>query len=102
MYRTSEVARTLLGAAQEIHAERHGSQTLTLGTHLPLQAAGERIGIRLGRSRYDDAIEELNYEGAIEWDESARYAKGKQALRHHPARLGDAAGNRLEARLPVV
>jgi hypothetical protein len=78
IYRTTEDARALLGAAQEIHAERHGSQTFTLGTHLPLDAAAERIGIRLGSSRYHDAIEELEYEGAIEWDESARYARGNK------------------------
>ena len=76
MYRTTEDARALLGAAREIHAERHGIQTFTLGTHLPLEAAGERIGIRPGSSRYDAAIEELEYEGAIEWAASARYAKG--------------------------
>ena len=66
MYRTTEDARALLRAAREIHAERHGSQTFTLGTHLPLEVAGQRTGIRLGSSRYHDAIEELEYEGAIE------------------------------------
>ena len=76
MYRTTEYARTLLRAAQEIHAERHGSQTFTLGTHLPLEVAGERTGIRPNSIRYYDAIKELEYEGAIEWDESARYARG--------------------------
>jgi hypothetical protein len=76
MYRTTEDARALLRAAQEIHAERHGSQTFTLGTHLPLEVAGQRTGINPGRLRYYDAIKELEYEGAIEWDESARYARG--------------------------
>ena len=76
MYRTTEDARALLRAAREIHAEHHGSQTFTLGTHLPLEAAGERTGIEPNSIRYHDAIEELEYEGAIEWDESARYAKG--------------------------
>ncbi len=76
MYRSSEDARALLRAAREIHAEHHGSQTFTLGTHLPLEAAGERTGIEPNSIRYHDAIEELEYEGAIEWDESARYAKG--------------------------
>jgi hypothetical protein len=76
MYRTTEDARALLRAAREIHAEHHGEQTFTLGTHLPLEAAGERIGIRPGSRRYDAAIEELEYEGAIEWAASARYAKG--------------------------
>ena len=66
MYRTTEDARALLGVAQEIHAERHGSQTFTLGTHLPLDAAGERTGIRPNSIRYHDAIKELEYEGAIE------------------------------------
>jgi hypothetical protein len=41
----TEDARALLRAAREIHAERHGSQTFTLGTPLPLQAAGRRTGI---------------------------------------------------------
>jgi hypothetical protein len=45
MYRTVEDGRALLKAAQEIHAERHGAQTFTPGTHLPLEAAGERIGL---------------------------------------------------------
>ncbi len=76
MYRTTEDARALLQTAQEIHAERHGMQTFTLGTHLPLQAAAERVAIRPGRRRYDAGIEELEYESAIEWDESARYARG--------------------------
>jgi hypothetical protein len=76
MYRTTEDAGALLRAAQEIHAERHGSQTFTPGTHLPLEEAGRRTGIDPNRLRYYDAIEELEYEGAIEWDESARYARG--------------------------
>jgi hypothetical protein len=76
MYRTTEDARALLRAAREIHAERHGLQTFTLGTHLPLEAAGQRTSINPKRLRYYDAIEELEYEGAIEWDKSARYARG--------------------------
>ena len=72
MYRTAEDGRALLKAAQEIHAERHGAQTFTPGTHLPLEAAGERTGIDPKRLRYHDAIDDLEYEGAIEWDESAR------------------------------
>jgi hypothetical protein len=76
MYRTTEDSRSLLRAAQEIHTERHGSQTFTLGTHLPLDVAGQRTGIRPNSLRYHDAIEELKYEGAIEWDVSARYARG--------------------------
>ncbi len=78
MYRTTEDARALLRAAQEIHAERHGSQTFTLGTHLPLEAAGRRTGINPERLRYHDAIKELEYEGAIEWPTSARYARGNK------------------------
>ena len=76
MYRTTEDARALLWAAREIHAERHGIQTFTLGTHLPLQAAGQRTGIRPNSIRYHNAIAELEYEGAIEWATSARYARG--------------------------
>jgi hypothetical protein len=76
MYRTTEDAQALLRAAREIHAERHGSQTFTLGTHLPLEAAGRRTSINPERLRYHDAIEELEYEGAIEWPTSARYARG--------------------------
>jgi hypothetical protein len=72
----TEDALTLLRAAREIHAERHGIQTFTLGTHLPLEEAGRRTGINPERLRYYDAIKELEYEGAIEWDESARYARG--------------------------
>ncbi len=76
MYRTTEDARALLRAAREIHAERHGLQTFRLGTHLPLEAARQRTSIMPNNIRYHDAIEELEYEGAIEWAASARYAKG--------------------------
>ena len=76
MYRTTEDALALLRTAREIHVERHGSQTFTLGTHLPLEVAGQRTGINPGRLRYYDAIKELEYEGAIDWDPSARYARG--------------------------
>jgi hypothetical protein len=76
MYRTTEDARTLLRAAQEIHAERHGLQTFTLGTHLPFEAARYRTSKRPNNFRYHDAIKELECEGAIEWAASARYAKG--------------------------
>ena len=78
MYRTTEDALALLRAAREIHAERHGIQTFTLGTHLPLEAAGQRTGINPERLRYYDAIKELEYEGAIEWPTSARYARGNK------------------------
>ena len=76
MYRTAEDGWALLRAAQEVHAERHGAQTFTPGTHLPLQAAGERTGLSPNGMRYYDAVQELEYEGAIEWDPSARYARG--------------------------
>jgi hypothetical protein len=76
MYSTTEDAGALLRAAQEIHAERHGTQTFTLGTDLPLEMAGQRTGIRPNSIRYHDAIEELEYEGAIDWPTSARYARG--------------------------
>jgi hypothetical protein len=76
MDRTTEDARALLRAAQETHAERHGAQTFTLGTHLPLEAAAQRMGISPERLRYYDAVKELEYEAAVEWDTSARYARG--------------------------
>jgi hypothetical protein len=76
MYHTTEDAGALLRAAQEIHAERHGARTFTLGTHLPLEEAGELTGIGPNSIRYHDAIEELKYEGAIDWPASARYARG--------------------------
>jgi hypothetical protein len=72
----TEDARALLRAAREIHTERHGSQTFRLGTHVPLEAAGRRTGINPDHLRYYDAIKELEYEGAIEWPTSARYAGG--------------------------
>jgi len=71
-----EDTRVLLQAAQQIHAERHGAQTFTPGTYLPLQEAGRRSGLNPNRQRYHDAIEDLEYDGAIEWDQSARYARG--------------------------
>ena len=78
MYRATEDARALLLAAREIHAEHHGLQTFTLGTPLPLEEAGRRTGINSNHLRYYDAIEELEYEGAIEWAEGARYARGEK------------------------
>jgi hypothetical protein len=72
----TEDTRALLRTAREIHAERHGAQTFTPGTHLPLEEAERRIGLNPDRLRYYDAIKELEYEGAIEWDDSARYARG--------------------------
>jgi hypothetical protein len=76
MSRAAEDGLVLLEAAQQIHAERHGSHTFTPGTHLPLQVAGRRTGINPDYLRYHDAIDDLEYEGAIEWDKSARYARG--------------------------
>jgi hypothetical protein len=76
MYRTTEDARALLRAAQEIHAERHGIQTFSLGTQLPLEEAGQLTGIRPNSIRYHDAIQDLEYDRAIEWATSARYARG--------------------------
>jgi hypothetical protein len=76
MEHTSEDARALIRAAQEVHAERHGAQTFLPGTYLPFPKAAKRAGIRSDRQRYHDAIEELEYERAIEWDPSARYARG--------------------------
>ena len=76
MFRTTEDARALLRAAQEIHAERYGSQTFTPGTYVPLEAAAQRVDISLDRLRYYDAVKELEYEALVEWDTSARYARG--------------------------
>jgi hypothetical protein len=76
MSRAAEDGRALLEAAQQLHAERHGAQTFLPGTYLSFLEAAERTGMRSDRQRYHDAIEDLVYEGAIEWDESARYARG--------------------------
>jgi hypothetical protein len=76
MEHTTEDARALIRAAQEVHGERHGAQTFLPGTHLSLLEAARRTGIRTDRQRYHDAIEDLEYEGAIEWDTSAPYARG--------------------------
>lgn len=79
MYRTTEQdALELLRSAQEIHAEQHGPQTFTLGMHVPLEAAAQHMGLSPERFRYYDAIKELEYEGTIEWDTSARYARGNK------------------------
>jgi hypothetical protein len=72
----SEDAQVLIRAAREVHLERHGAKTFLPGTYLPFLEAAERTGIRSDRQRYYDAIGDLEYEGAIEWDESARYARG--------------------------
>jgi hypothetical protein len=55
-----------------------GEQTFLPGTYLPFPKAAKRTGIRSDRQRYHDALEELEYEGAIEWDPSARYARGEK------------------------
>jgi hypothetical protein len=78
MEHMSEDARALIRAAKEVHAERHGARTFTSGTHLPLKEAGERTGLSPNRLRYHDAVQELEYEGAIEWDASAQYARGEK------------------------
>jgi hypothetical protein len=72
----SEDAQVLIRAAREVHVERHGAQTFLPGTRLSFLEAAKRAGIRSDRQRYYDAIDDLEYEGAIEWDESARYARG--------------------------
>jgi len=72
----SEDAQVLIRAAREVYVERHGPQTFLPGTLLPFLEAAKRTGIRSDRQRYYDAIEDLEYEGAIEWDKSARYARG--------------------------
>jgi hypothetical protein len=72
----TEDAQALIRAAREVHVERHGAQTFLPGTLLPFLEAAKRSGIRSDRQRYHDAIVDLEYEGAIEWDESARYARG--------------------------
>jgi len=76
MSRAAEDGLALLEAAQEVHAERHGAHTFLPGTYLSFLEAAKRTGIRSDRQRYYDAIKDLEYEGAIEWDESARYARG--------------------------
>ena len=76
MEHVTEDAQALIRAAREVHVERHGAKTLLPGTLLPFLEAAERAGIRPDRQRYYDAIEDLEYEGAIEWDKSARYARG--------------------------
>src|SRR5215216_4381884 len=72
----SKDARVLIRAAREVHVERHGAHTFLPGTNLSFLEAAKRTGIRSDRQRYHDAIEDLEYEGAIEWDQSARYARG--------------------------
>jgi hypothetical protein len=76
MEHVTEDAQALIRAAREVHVERHGAQTFLPGTRLSFLEAAKRAGIRADRQRYHDAIDDLEYEGAIEWDESARYARG--------------------------
>ena len=76
MDHVSEDARALLRAAREVHAERSGAATFLPGSRLLFPEAAKRSGIRSDRQRYYDALEDLEYEGAIEWDPSARYARG--------------------------
>src|ERR687890_2533690 len=76
MEHVTEDAQALIRVARELYVERHGAQTFQPGARLPFLEAAKRAGIRSDRQRYYDAIEDLEYEGAIEWDESARYARG--------------------------
>ena len=78
MEHMSEDARVLIRAAEEVHAERHGAETLLPGSRLSFLEAAKRTGIRPDRQLYYDAIDDLEYEGAIEWDPSARYARGNK------------------------
>jgi hypothetical protein len=71
-----EDARALIRAAQEVHAERHGAETFLPGTYLSFPEAAKRTGIRSDRQRYHDALDDLEYEEAVEWDPSAPYARG--------------------------
>jgi hypothetical protein len=73
---STEDGRALLRAAREVHGERHGAHTLAPGTRLPFPEAAGRAGIGKNRQRYFDALRDMEYEGAIEWDGSARYARG--------------------------
>jgi hypothetical protein len=72
----TEEARALHPAVHETHAERHGLQTFTLRTPLPMEEAGRRTGLSPNRLRYYDGIQHLEYEEVIEWAEIARYARG--------------------------
>ena len=76
MEHVTEDAQALIRAARELHVERHGPKTFIPGTLLPFLQAAKRAGIRPDRQRFYDAIDDLEYEGAIEWDQSARYARG--------------------------
>jgi hypothetical protein len=76
MEHVTEDAHALIRAAREVHVERHGAQTFLPGTNLSLLEAAKRTGIRSDRQRYYDAIDDLEYDGAIKWDKSARYARG--------------------------
>ena len=72
----SEDARVLIRAAKEVHAERHGAWTFLPGSPLSFLEAAKRTGIRPDHQRYYDALDDLEYEEAIEWDPSAPYARG--------------------------
>jgi hypothetical protein len=101
MEHTSEDARVLIRAAQQVHAECHGAQTFLPGTYLPFPKAAKRAGIRSDRQRYHDALEELEYAGAIRWDSSARYARGDKhyvvTQRGLDGMLGRAGGEHSES-----
>ena len=73
----SEDARALICAAQEV-SHRTPRDTDFPTRNLPILSGGggNAPASRSDRQRYHDAIEELEYEGAIEWDASARYARG--------------------------
>ena len=101
MDHVSEDARVLLRAAQEVHAERSGAATFLPGSRLLFPEAAKRSGIRSDRQRYYDALEDLEYEGAIEWGPSARYARGDKhyvvTQRGLDGMLGRAGGEHSES-----
>ncbi len=72
----SKDAQRLLRAAGDLHAEREEGRPLLVGDILPLEKAATRANLDVERQPYHDAIAELEYEGAIEWDENARFARG--------------------------
>ena len=96
MHRTTEqAALELLRATQEIHAERHGPQTFTRGTHLPLEEGGTTRRHQSGASALPRRHSGVGVRGRHRVGHERAIRQGKQALCHHPAWPRDAAGIRL-------
>ncbi len=78
---TRRDAERLLRAIAEHHAKLHEDEPLQEGTHVAPHEAAHRAGIQSGSPRCEAAIDFLEEEGVLEWEESTHRAVGSPILR---------------------